>query len=126
MILYGSFAVIALLLAALGIYGVISFLVTQRTHEIGLRMALGAGHVHILRMVVGEGMMLAAWGLALGLVGAWLVGRVMQSMLYGVSALDLPAFAAVAMLLFMAAFLACYVPARRAVWVNPIEALRQD
>jgi putative ABC transport system permease protein len=126
MILYGSFAGIALLLAALGIYGVISYLVTQRTHELGLRMALGAGRMHILRMVVGEGMMLAVAGLVLGLGGAWLVGRAMQSMLFGVSALDVPAFAAVGSVLMLSALLACYVPARRAVWIDPIQALRQD
>jgi putative ABC transport system permease protein len=126
MVLYGSFAAIALLLAALGIYGVISYLVTQRTHEIGLRMALGAGRMDILRMVMGEGMMLAVSGLVLGLGGAWLVGRMMQSMLFGVTALDVPAFAAVGLVLLMSAILACYIPARRAVWVEPLEALRQD
>jgi putative ABC transport system permease protein len=126
MILYGSFAAVALLLAALGIYGVISYVVTQRTHEIGLRMALGAGQTHILRMVVGEGMMLATAGLVVGLGGAWLVGRTMASMLYGVSALDVPAFSAVGLVLMMSALLACYVPARRAVWVDPVKALRQE
>ena len=124
--LYGSFAGIALLLAVLGIYGVVAFLVTQRTHEIGLRMALGAGRVDVLRMVLGEGMVLAAGGLALGLVGAWLVGRAMQSMLYGVTAVDVPAFSAVGVVLMMSALAACFVPARRATCVDPMQALRQD
>ncbi len=126
MVLYGSFAAIALLLAGFGVFGVMSYLVTQRTHEIGLRMALGAGKAHILQMVVGEGMMLALAGLVLGGVGAWLVGRAMQSMLFGVSALDVPAFASVGFLLLLSALLACYVPARRAMWVDPIQALRRE
>jgi putative ABC transport system permease protein len=125
-VLYGSFAAVALLLAALGIYGVMAFLVEQRTHEIGLRMALGAGRGHVLRLVVGEGMTLAVAGLALGLVGAWLVGRAMQSMLYGVSAIDYGAFSAVGAVLLATALAACWVPARRAVRVDPMAALRQD
>lgn len=126
MVLYGSFAAVALVLAALGIYGVIAFLVEQRTHEIGLRMALGAGRVEVLKLVLGEGMALAAAGLVLGLVGAWLVGRAMQSMLYGVSALDLSAFSAVAAVLLASALLACYVPAQRAARLDPMIALRQE
>jgi putative ABC transport system permease protein len=125
-VLYGSFAGVALLLAALGIYGVMAFLVEQRTHEIGLRMALGAGRGHVLRLVVGEGMALAAAGLALGLVGAWLVGRAMQSMLYGVTAIDYGAFSVVGAVLLGTALAACWVPARRAAWVDPMAALRQE
>ena len=125
-VLFTSFAGVALLLAVLGIYGVMAFLVAQRTHEIGLRIALGAGRVHVLRMVVGEGLRLAALGLALGLAGAWLVGRAMTGMLYGVEAIDLTAFGVVAGLLVTAALLACCIPARRAAWVDPVVALREQ
>jgi putative ABC transport system permease protein len=125
-VLYGSFAAVALLLAGLGIYGVIAFLVEQRTHEIGLRIALGAGQMAVLRLVLGEGMALAGGGLVLGLAGAWLVGRAMQSMLYGVTAFDPLAFAAVGAVLLGSALLACYVPARRAAALDPMIALRQE
>jgi len=125
-VLYGSFAGVALLLAALGIYGVMAFLVEQRTHEIGLRMALGAGRGHVLRLVVGEGMALAVAGLALGLVGAWLIGRTMQSMLYGVTAIDYGAFSVVGVVLLGTALAACWIPAQRAAWVDPMAALRQE
>ena len=124
--LYGSFAAVALLLAALGIYGVIAFLVEQRTHEIGLGMALGAGRVAVLKLVVSEGMVLALAGLVLGLLGAWLVGRAMQSMLYGVTAFDYRVFGAVGAVLLGSALLASYVPAHRAATVDPMLALRQD
>jgi putative ABC transport system permease protein len=125
-VLYGSFAAVALLLAALGIYGVIAFLVEQRTHEIGLRMALGAGQMEVLRLVLGEGMALAAGGLLLGLLGAWLVGRAMRSMLYGVTGFDFGVFGVVGGLLLVSAMLACYVPARRAASMDPMLALRQQ
>jgi putative ABC transport system permease protein len=125
-VLYGSFAAVALLLAALGIYGVIAFLVEQRTHEIGLRIALGAGRMEVLRLVLGEGMALAGCGLALGLVGAWLVGRAMQSMLYGVTSFDFAAFGAVGAVLLASALVACYVPAQRAAGMDPMSALRQE
>jgi putative ABC transport system permease protein len=125
-VLIASFAAVALLLAILGIYGVMAFLVAQRTHEIGLRIALGAGRLDVLRMVLGEGVRLSAIGLAAGLVGAWLVGRGMQSLLYGVQALDLTAFAVVAAVLMGSALLACCVPAQRAAWVDPMVALRED
>ncbi|HEY7304387.1 MAG TPA: ABC transporter permease [Bryobacteraceae bacterium] len=124
--LYGSFAAVALLLAALGIYGVIAFLVEQRTHEIGLRMALGAGRIAVLKLVVSEGMALALAGLVLGLMGAWLVGRAMQSMLYGVTAFDYGVFAVAGAVLLGSALLASYVPAHRAATVDPMLALRQD
>jgi len=124
--LYGSFAAVALLLAALGIYGVIAFFVEQRTHEIGLRMALGAGRIAVLKLVVSEGMVLALAGLVLGLIGAWLVGRAMQSMLYGVTAFDYGVFASVGAVLLSSALLASYVPAHRAATVDPMLALRQD
>jgi putative ABC transport system permease protein len=125
-VLFTSFAGVALLLAVLGIYGVMAFLVAQRTHEIGLRIALGAARVHVLRMVVGEGLRLTALGLVLGLSGAWLVGRAMKSMLYGVEAVDLTAFGVVAAVLVASALLACCVAARRAAWVDPVVALREQ
>ena len=126
MVLYGSFAALALLLAAVGIYGVMAFAVAQRTHEFGLRMALGARGAQILSMVLREGGTLALIGLGLGFGGAYLVGRAMQSTLYGVSALDIGAFSASAFVLLMAALLACYVPARRASKVDPMVAFRHD
>jgi putative ABC transport system permease protein len=125
-VLIASFATVALLLAVLGIYGVMAFLVAQRTHEIGLRIALGAGRFDVLRMVLGEGLRLSAFGLVAGLAGAYLVGRGMQSLLYGVNALDLTAFGVVAAILMGSALLACCIPARRAVSVDPMVALRED
>jgi predicted permease len=126
MVLYGSFAVLALLLAGIGIYGVMAFAVAQRTHEFGIRLALGAGGGQILSLVLREGALLALIGLSLGLFGAYLVGRAMQTTLYGVSALDAGAFSAVALVLFAAALLACYFPARRASRVDPMVALRNE
>jgi putative ABC transport system permease protein len=125
-VLIACFASVALLLAVLGIYGVMAFLVAQRTHEIGLRIALGAGRLDVLRMVIGEGLRLSAMGLAFGLAGAYLVGRGMQSLLYGVNALDLTAFSVVAVILIGSALLACCIPARRAIAVDPMVALRED
>jgi putative ABC transport system permease protein len=125
-ILLSCFAADALLLAALGIYGVFSFLVEQRTHEIGLRMALGAGHVDVMRLVLWEGSALAFGGLLLGTTGAWLVGRAMTSLLYGVSSLDFQVFFAVSTVLLGAALIACYVPAQAAARVDPMTALRQE
>jgi putative ABC transport system permease protein len=124
MVLYGSFAALALLLAAVGIYGVMNFAVAQRTHEFGVRMALGARGGNILSMVLKEGGMLALIGLCFGLGGAYLVGRAMRTTLYGVSALDAGAFGAAAFVLLMAALLACFVPARRASNVDPMTALK--
>jgi putative ABC transport system permease protein len=124
--LFGSFAGLALLLAALGIYGVMSFTVAQRTHEIGLRIALGAGQNRVVRLIVREGMTLAGIGLLVGLASAYFVGRVMHSLFTGVGALDPVAFGGVAALLLMSAFLACYVPALRAAKVDPIQALREE
>jgi putative ABC transport system permease protein len=125
-VLYASFAGVALLLAAIGIYGVMAFAVAQRTHEIGLRMALGAGREQVLRLVLTEGMMLALAGLALVLVGACFVGRAMRSILYGVSTVDPRAFALVAAALLTSAGMACYLPARRAAKVEPMVALRYE
>jgi putative ABC transport system permease protein len=113
-------------LAALGIYGVMAFAVAQRTHEIGLRMALGAGPSRVLSMIVKEGMILTFAGLVFGLTGAFLVGRAMKSQLYGIGAIDPVAFGAVAAVLVSAALLACYIPARRAMRVDPMVALRYE
>ena len=125
-LLFGVFAAIALVLAALGIYGVMSFAVAQRTHEIGLRMALGAGQDRVVAQVMREGMSLALVGLALGLGGAISVGRVMRGMWYQVGAIDATAFSAVTMVLLATALLACFVPARRATQVDPMQALREE
>jgi putative ABC transport system permease protein len=124
--LYVSFASVALVLAAIGIYGVMAFAVAQRTHEIGLRMALGASQDHVLGLILKEGVILAAIGLGLGLVGACFVGRAMRGLLYGVGTIDVAAFGAVAVTLFVAALLACYVPANRASKVDPMIALRYE
>ena len=125
-VLYGAFAGMALLLAAVGIYGVMAFAVAQRTHEIGLRMALGAGRDRVFALVLKEGVILALVGSALGFLGACLVGRTMQGMLFGVGSIDLSAFSAVALVLLAAAMLACYLPARRAAKVDPMVALRYE
>jgi putative ABC transport system permease protein len=125
-ILFASFAAVALLLAAIGIYGVMAFSVAQRSHEIALRMALGSSRNRMVGLVVKEGVLLACLGLGIGLIGAYFVGRAMRTMLYGVGALDLSAFIAVGLILLLAALLACYLPARRAASVNPMEALRGE
>jgi len=124
--LYVNFASVALVLAAIGIYGVMAFAVAQRTHEIGLRMALGASQDHVLGLILKEGIILAAIGLGLGLVGACFVGRAMRGLLYGVGTIDVAAFSAVAVTLFAAAVLACYMPASRASKVDPMVALRYE
>jgi len=125
-ILFVTFAAVALLLAALGIYGVMSFSVAQRSHEIALRMALGADRGRVIGMVVREGILLACIGSALGLLGAYFVGRGMRSMLFGIGAMDFSAFAAVSFVLLVSALLACYLPARRAASVHPMQVLRTE
>jgi putative ABC transport system permease protein len=124
--LFAGFAAIALLLAAVGIYGVMSFAVAQRTHEIGLRMALGAGQGNVLALILKEGMLLAGIGLALGLLGAYGVGKVMHGLLFNVAVFDFAAFGAVAAALLLAGLLACFIPAHRATLVDPMQALRQE
>jgi putative ABC transport system permease protein len=123
-LLFAGFAGVALVLAAIGIYGVMSFAVAQRTQEIGLRMAVGAGSGQVLLLVLKEGMLLALAGLVLGLGGTYFVGRAMRSVLYQVSALDFASVGAVAVVLLVAAILACYLPARRATRIDPMAALR--
>ena len=125
-LLFGSFAAAALILAGLGIYGVMSFAVAQRTHEIGLRMALGAGRTQVLRQILREGMLTALAGTVLGSAGAWWVVRAMRDLVFGVSELAPAAFVAVTLTLLAAALVACLVPATRAASVDPMVALRQD
>jgi len=126
LILFGTFAVVALFLAVLGIYGVMAFSVAQRSHELALRMALGATRGRVIGLVVREGVILAAVGLGLGLVGAYFVGRAMQSLLFGVKPLDVLAFVSVGVVLMASALLACYWPARRAASIHPMQVLRME
>jgi len=125
-VLYATFAAFALLLAAVGIYGVMAFAVGERTHEIGLRMALGASRRSVLAMILQEGAALALAGSGFGLIGALFVGQAMKGMLYEIAAVDIRAFAGVALLLLLSALLACYIPARRATKVDPMVALRYE
>jgi putative ABC transport system permease protein len=125
-VLYGGLAALALVLATLGIYAVMAFTVVQRTAEIGLRMALGAGHNQVRLQILREGATLATGGLVLGLVGAYALGRAMQALLFGTGALSVPVVLVAGLVLLGAALVACYVPARRASAVDPLIALRQS
>ncbi len=126
MTLLGTFAALALVLASIGLYGVLSYSVTQRSREIGLRMALGATGSSVIRMIVARGLALTATGLVIGLVAAWLATRTMKNILYGVAATDPVTFASVAALLALIALIACWAPARRASRVDPITVLREE
>jgi ABC-type antimicrobial peptide transport system permease subunit len=124
--MFSSFGAAALLLASIGVYGVLSYSVSQRRQEIGVRVALGAGRRDVLRMIVGQGLRLAAVGIGVGVVGAFGATQLIKSLLYNVTSSDPVSFTGVAVFLTMVAAIASYVPARRAMAVDPIIALRNE
>jgi putative ABC transport system permease protein len=124
--LFSLFAGIALVLAIVGIYGVMSYSVTQRTHEIGIRMAIGARPRDVFTMILGHGMKLALIGVVIGLVGAFALTRLMATMLFGVEPTDATTFAGISLILITVALLACYLPGRRATKVEPTISLRYE
>jgi putative ABC transport system permease protein len=126
MLLLGLFAALALVLTTIGLYGSISYWVTQRTREIGIRMALGANRSEVLWLVLKQGMTLAVFGVAAGLVAAFGLTRLLSKMLFGIAPNDPATFAAVSLLLTLVAALACMIPARRAASVEPMQALRSE
>jgi putative ABC transport system permease protein len=125
-LLLSAFAALALVLSAVGIYGVMSYMVTQRTQEIGVRIAFGAQRADVMRLVLRNGMALLLVGLGIGLAGAFALSRFLQSLLFEVKSTDIMTFASVPFMLAAVAFLACYLPARRATLVDPVVALRND
>ena len=126
MLLLGAFSVLALGLAAVGLYGAMSYLVNQRTQELGLRMALGASRTDVFKLVVGKGMRLALIGIAIGLVASLALTRVMRSLLFEVTPTDVLTFVIVPVVLLTVTLLACYIPARRATNVDPLTSLRYE
>ena len=125
-VMLGLFALLALIMATVGLYAVMSFVVAQRTHEIGIRMALGAQTQDVFVIVIKQGLRLVSLGVIIGLIGAFAVTRLLSQMLYGVTASDPITYATVACLLLATAFVACIVPARRATRVDPLVALRHE
>jgi ABC-type antimicrobial peptide transport system permease subunit len=123
LLLLGGFASMALLLAAIGIYGVMAYAVTQRTREIGIRIALGARSADVLRLIIKQGLSLALIGVVIGLFGAFALTRLMKDLLFGLSATDPLTFIVIALLLTFSMMLACWIPARRAMKVDPIVVL---
>ena len=125
-LVFALFAVVALTLASVGLYGVVSHAVTERTHEIGVRMALGADRAHVLRLIVGQGLGTAVAGAVLGIAGALAIARAVQGLLFGVTATDPPTLAAVVATLMAVAIVACTLPAWRAARLDPTTALRAE
>ncbi len=124
--LIGTFATLALTLAAVGIYGVMAYSVSQRTREIGIRIALGAQRSNVLRLIMGQGAKLAVAGVVVGVVGAFGLTRLMASLLFGVSARDLGTFSLVPVIVLALILVGCYIPAYRATKLDPLEALREE
>jgi putative ABC transport system permease protein len=124
--LLALFSTVAMLLSAAGIYGVTAYTVSQRTHELGIRLALGAQVGDVLKMILGQGMVVIGVGLALGLAAAFVLMRLLRSLLFGVGENDPLTFAAITLVLLTVALIACYIPARRATKVDPLEALRAE
>jgi ABC-type antimicrobial peptide transport system permease subunit len=126
LLLVGLFATAALVLAAVGLYGVVAFFVTRRTQEIGIRVAIGAQRSDVLRLVLGEGARMAGLGIVIGIVASLAITRLVSSLLFGISATDPLTFSGVAVLLSLVALAATYIPARRAMRINPVTALRYE
>jgi putative ABC transport system permease protein len=126
MYLLSCFATVALLLASVGLFGVMAYLVSQRTRDIGIRLALGATRTNVLRMIVGQGLLLAVIGAVLGIAAGFAGTNLMRGLLFSITPTDPATFVAVPVLLIVVALLACYVPARRAMQVDPLVALREE